>query len=140
MVVCYAEKVANEVTKISALTLNRITLSIFAPVLVLTGIAGSLVPAQYSLTSGAGPYNMFHIVFGLIGLLMVFSGRPQPVCFFNLVFGLIDLYQAVASYLNLPPKQFYLWTRVDDVLHVVLGVALVLIGLYGILRQKEPVR
>jgi hypothetical protein len=79
-------------------------------------------------------------VFGLIGLLMVFSGRPQPVCFFNLVFGLIDLYQAIASYLNLPPKQFFLWTRVDDILHIILGVALVLIGLYGILNQKEAVR
>ena len=130
----------SEDTNISALTLNRITLSIFAPVLILTGIAGSFVPPQFSLTSGAAPYNMFHIVFGLIGLLMLFSGRPQPVCFFNLVFGLIDLYQAVASYLNLPPKQFFLWTRVDDILHVVLGVALFLIGLYGILKQKEAVR
>ena len=62
------------------------------------------------------------------------------MCFFNLVFGLIDLYQAVASYLNLPPTQFFLWTRVDDILHVVLGVALFLIGLYGILKQKEAVR
>ena len=71
---------------------------------------------------------------------MVFSGRPKPVCFFNLIFGLIDLYQAVASYLNLPPKQFFLWTRVDDILHVVLGVALFLIGLYGILKVKEALR
>jgi len=62
------------------------------------------------------------------------------VCFFNLVFGLIDLYQAVASYLNLPPTQFFLWTRVDDILHVVLGVALFLIGLYGILKVNEAVR
>ena len=62
------------------------------------------------------------------------------MCFFNLVFGLIDLYQAVASYLNLPPKQFFLWTRVDDILHVVLGVALFLIGLYGILKVNEAVR
>ena len=138
--VCYDEEIVTEDTNISALTLNRITLSIFAPVLILTGIAGSLVPPQYSLTSGAGPYNMFHIVFGLIGLLMLFSGRLQPVCFFNLIFGLIDLYQAVASYLNLPPKQFFLWTRVDDILHVVLGLALVLIGLYGILKQKEAAR
>jgi len=71
---------------------------------------------------------------------MVLSGRPQPVSLFNLVFGLIDIYQAVASYLNLPPTQFFLWTRVDDILHVILGAALVLIGLYGILKQKEAVR
>ena len=83
---------------------------------------------------------MFHIVFGLIGLLMVFSGRPQPVCLFNLVFGLIDLYQAVASYLNLPPNSSSCGLESMISSHVVLGVALVLIGLYGILKQKEPVR
>ena len=44
--------------------------------------------------------------------------------------------QAVASFLILPPKEYFLWTRVDDILHVVLGLGLVLIGLYGILAKK----
>lgn len=124
-------------TNINGERLNRIVLSIFAPVLILTGIAGFLIPAQYSLTSGAAPYNIFHILFGVIGLLCVLSRNPRLAAFFNLDFGLIDIYQAVASFLNLAPKQFFLWTSVDDILHVVLGVALVLIGLFGILKQKE---
>src|SRR6478672_4364010 len=109
--------------------LNRTILSIFAPVLIITGLAGFLVPRQYSLTSGAAPYNVFHIAFGVVGLLIAISGKGRLPGFFNFSFGLIDLYQAIASFLNLPPKGFFLWTRVDDILHVVLGVALVLIGL-----------
>jgi hypothetical protein len=98
-------------------------------------VAGFLIPAQYTLTSGASPYNVFHIAFGVIGLFLVLSGRG--VSFFNFGFGLIDIYQAIASLLNLPPREFFHWTRVDDILHVVLGVALVLIGLFGILKQTE---
>jgi len=117
--------------------LNRLVTLIFGPVLILTGIAGFLTPPQASLTSGAAPYNIFHIIFGIIGLLMVFARKPH---YFNFGFGLIDIYQAIASYRNLPPKQFFLWTGVDDILHVVLGVGLALLGLYGILKQKEKVR
>jgi hypothetical protein len=113
---------------------------IFAPVLILTGIAGFLVPPSASMTSGAAPYNIFHIIFGAIGLLMVLGKKPLHPSLFNFVFGLIDIYQAVASYLNLPPKQYFLWTSVDDILHVVLGLLLALIGLYGILKQKETAR
>jgi hypothetical protein len=108
--------------------------------LILTGIAGFVVPPSASLTSGATPYNVFHIIFGAIGLFLVLGKKPLLPSLFNFVFGLIDIYQAVASYLNLPPKQFFLWTSVDDVLHVVLGVGLALIGLYGILKQKETTR
>ena len=117
--------------------LNRTVLSIFAPVLILTGVAGFVVPPQYSLTSGAAPYNVFHILFGVVGLLIAISGKGRLASFFNFFFGLIDLYQAIASSLNLPPKGFFLWTRVDDILHVLLGVALVLVGLFSVLKQKE---
>ena len=44
--------------------INFITLAIFAPILILTAVAGFLVPAEHSLTSGAPSYNVFHIVFG----------------------------------------------------------------------------
>ena len=68
---------------------------------------------------------------------MVLPGKPPLASVFNLDFGLIDLYQAIASFLNLPPKEYFLWTRVDDPLHIVLGLGLFLIGLYGILSKKE---
>jgi len=106
-------------------------------VLILAGIAGFLVPAQQSLTSGAAPYNVFHIFFGTLGLVVLWTRKESLVSFFNLGFGLIDLYQAVASYANLPPKQYFLWTRVDDVLHILIGLALVIIGCYGVFRRER---
>ena len=116
-------------------SVNYVTLAIFAPLLILVGVAGFLIPAQHSLTSGAPPYNLFHIVFGTIGLLVLWSRREGLIGFFNAGFGLIDLYQALASYLHLPPQQYFLWTRVDDILHIVIGLTLVIIGCYGIVKR-----
>jgi len=118
-------------------SVSYITLAVFAPVLILTGVAGFLIPADRSLTSGALPYNLFHIVFGSIGLIIIWSRKEELISFFNAGFGLIDLYQALASYLNLPPKDYFLWTRVDDILHILIGVALVIIGGYGILKRER---
>lgn len=111
--------------------LNSLTLAIFAPILVLVGILGFVIPAQKSLTSVATPYNIFHIVFGIIGAAIILTGHEGAVRAFNIGFGLIDLYQAVASYATLFPKKYFKWTRVDDVLHIVIGAALVLIGVFG---------
>ena len=116
-------------------SVNYVTLAIFAPLLILVGVAGFLIPAQHSLTSGAPPYNLFHIVFGTIGLLVLWSRREGLIGFFNAGFGLIDLYQALASYLHLPPQQYFLWTRVDDILHIVIGLTLVITGCYGIVKR-----
>ena len=124
------------------LKLNRTVLSIFAPVLILTGIAGFVVPPQYSLTSGAAPYNLFHIAFGALGLFIISAGVAKHAIAFNVCFGLIDLYQAIASALSMWPENYFLWTFVDDVLHVILGFGLVLVGLYGmgIFKPKEQTR
>lgn len=126
-----------ETTRTSKKSLNFITLAIFAPVLILVGIAGFVVPADQSLTSGAPAYNVFHIFFGVIGLLILRSKNELLVSLFNAGFGLIDLYQALASYTDLPPRQYFLWTRVDDVLHVVIGAALLVIGSYGLLKSRR---
>jgi|SRR5689334_9419665 len=117
-------------------TLNQKTLAIFAPILILIGIAGFVIPERFSLTSGAAPYNLFHIFFGAIGLLLLMANSDLLARAFNLGFGLIDLYQAVASVLGLTPIQYFHWTFVDDVLHVLIGFALVLIGAYGL--RKKP--
>ena len=118
-------------------SINFVTLAIFAPVLILAGIAGFLVPAQRSLTSGAAPYNVFHICFGILGLVILWTRKDSLVSFFNFGFGLIDLYQALASFANLWPKQYFLWTRTDDILHILIGLALVFIGGYGILKRER---
>lgn len=112
--------------------LNYITLAIFAPVLMLVGIAGFAIPPAHALTSGAPAYNIFHLVFGVLGLLVVWTRGETSTSLFNLGFGLIDLYQAFASYAHLPPQEYFLWTRVDDILHIVIGLALVIIGFLGL--------
>jgi hypothetical protein len=118
-------------------TLNQITLLILAPLLILTGIAGFVIPAQYSLMSNAAPYNLFHIFFGAIGLLLTQTNNDLAASSFNLGFGLIDLYQVLASVIGLTPIQYFHWTYADDVVHVILGFALVIIGGYGIRKWKE---
>jgi hypothetical protein len=117
-------------------SLNFTTLAIFAPVLILAGIAGFVIPVEQSLTSGAPAYNIFHIVFGTIGLLVVWTRNEQWLSSFNFGFGLVDLYQALASALHLPPEKYFLWTKVDDILHVLIGLALVIIGVYGLFKLK----
>ena len=116
---------------------NYVTLAIFAPILILTGVAGFLIPAKHSLTSGASAYNVFHLCFGTIGLIILSTRTESLINSFNAGFGLIDLYQALASYLQLPPQQYFLWTRVDDILHIVIGLALVSMGCYGMLKREE---
>src|SRR5690242_16780480 len=118
-------------------TLNQKTLMVLGPLLLLTGIAGFVIPERYSLMSGAAPYNIFHIIFGVLGLWLVMAGSDLWASAFNLVFGLIDLYQALASVTGLAPIQYFHWTYADDVVHVLLGFALVLIGGYGLRHWKE---
>lgn len=118
-------------------TLNQTTLMIFAPLLILTGIAGFVIPAQYSLMSNAAPYNLFHIIFGAIGLVLLQTKSDFAASSFNLGFGLIDLYQALASTIGLSPIEYFQWTFADDVAHVILGFALVIIGGYGLRKWKE---
>ena len=119
-------------------TLNQTTLTILAPLLIITGIAGFVIPEDYSLMSGATPYNLFHIIFGAIGLVLLQTKNDLVASGFNLGFGLIDLYQVLASIVGLTPIQYFYWTYFDDVVHVILGFALVIIGGYGLRKWKEP--
>jgi hypothetical protein len=116
------------------MTLNQKTLTILAPLLILTGIAGFVIPEQYSLMSGAAPYNLFHIFFGALGLMVLMTKSELPASVFNLGFGLIDLYQVLASVVGLTPIEYFHWTFVDDVAHVLIGFALVIIGGRGLMR------
>lgn len=111
--------------------LNYYVLLIFAPLLIVVGILGFIIPAKKSLTSGAPAYNVFHIVFGLIGLGMIYCQNDACIRGFNIGFGVIDLYQAAASFLHLFPEKHFRWKRADDILHIAIGAGLVVIGLFG---------
>jgi len=110
-------------------SLNYITLLIFAPILILAGILGFVLPE--GLTSGAPAYNVFHLIFGAFGLILVFTKREDLIRGFNIGFGLIDLYQLLASLLHWFPEEHFRWKTTDDYLHAIIGAALVLIGLLG---------
>ena len=117
-------------------TLNRWVIRIFAPVLVLSGIAGFFVPSDVALMSGAPAYNVFHLAAGTLGLLAAFAGGPRASAAFNFTFGIVDLYQAIASAAGLFPAALFAYRPADDVLHVVLGLGLAAIGALG-LRPRE---
>ncbi len=110
--------------------INYYVLLVFAPLLVLVGILGFVIPDEKSLTSGAPAYNVFHIIFGLIGVAVLFFGQTSWIKAFNIGFGALDLYQALASFLGLFPRYIFKWKRADDVLHIVIGAFLVIVGVF----------
>lgn len=112
-------------------TRNVQLLAVFAPLLLLTGVLGFVLPASMSLMSGAPPYNVFHLVAGAFGLTLVLGRRIGGVIAFNLVFGAIDLWQAVAGMTGLFPAQLFALRPADHVVHVLVGAVLVGVGYLG---------
>ena len=115
----------------SAGDVNRTVLRVFAPTLIVVGLAGFVVPPKKALTSGAPAYNVFHLVFGAVGIACATSRRRGPARAFNLGFGALDLYQAVANRRGWFPKRWFQWKTADDVLHVAIGSGLVVAGICG---------
>lgn len=109
--------------------LNEVVLRVFAPLLLVVGVLGFVTPEALALTSGAAPYNLFHLAFGAIGLGCVWTADLRFIRAFTIGFGLIDLYQAVASVAGLWPKGLFAWKAADDLLHVVVGLGLLGVGL-----------
>ncbi|MBI2921696.1 MAG: hypothetical protein HYY18_11490 [Planctomycetes bacterium] len=115
--------------KTEGLGWNRAVLLKLTLVLLAAGILGFVVPPEKNFTSGAVPYNVFHLVFGAVGGWIALWGSRRSARVFNVGFGVIDLYQALASAKGLFPAALFLWKPADDVIHWILGGALVLVGL-----------
>lgn len=116
---------------------NVLVLAVFAPVLILTGVAGLVLPASASPMSNAVPYDVFHIAFGALGGIIVLARRPVPIAVFNLGFGLIDLWQAVAGPTGLFPAELFALRPADHVVHVVIGAVLVAVGALGLRAVRQ---
>lgn len=116
--------------------LNLQLLTVFAPLLLVTGVLGFLLPAELSLMSGATPYNVFHLLAGAVGLLLVLRRATGAAITFNLIFGCIDLYQAVAGLTGWFPARLFALLPADHVVHVLVGAVLVVVGYLG--RQASP--
>lgn len=115
----------------SWVTRNVQVLSVFAPLLVLTGVLGFVLPAEMSLMSGAAPYNVFHLLAGGVGLALVLRRSAPGAISFNLVFGAIDLYQALAGLTGWFPARLFALRPADHAVHVLVGVFLVGVGYLG---------
>ena len=111
---------------------NGRVLAVFGPVLILTGIAGFLIPPRFALMSGAPAYNVFHIVFGMIGTALVVAKSAAGIAAFNLGFGIVDVYQAVAGVTGVFPARQFRYKPADHVVHVVIGLALAVVGWMGL--------
>ncbi len=118
---------------------NVVCVAVFGPVLIVTGVLGLVLPPERSLMSGAVPYDLFHIAFGLLGTAIALSRSGRAAALFNAGFGLIDLWQALAGPLGLFPAHLFGLRPADHLVHVVLGLALVGIGGAGLrTREAQP--
>ena len=117
--------------------LNVLLLTAFAPILIVAGVLGFITPPSMAMMSGAAPYNLFHIFFGLVGMGLLVTKRLPLARAFHIGFGAVDLYQAVASFAGLFPTALFAYKRADDVLHIVLGLLLVGVGVLAD-RQTDP--
>lgn len=111
--------------------LNFLILLIFAPTLVLVGILGFITPASLKRISTEPAYNIFHIVCGVIGAVVLLSNNDSALKSFNMVFGLLNIYQFAASYANQFPAQYFKWTRIDNIIHFLLGAFFLVIAFLG---------
>ena len=122
----------NALTAADWALVNARVLGVFGPVLIATGIGGFLIPPRFALMSGAPAYNVFHIVFGVIGTALVLAKTAAGIAVFNLGFGLVDLYQAVAGLVGFFPARQFRYKPADHVAHVVLGLVLAGVGWMGL--------
>ncbi len=111
---------------------NARLLGLFGPILILTGLGGLLIPPRLALMSGAVPYDLFHIFFGVLGTALVLARRARGIALFNLLFGLGDLYQAAAGMLGLFPAAIFRYRPADHLAHVALGLLLAAVGAWGL--------
>lgn len=108
--------------------IDRWVLGVLAPLLLLVGVLGFVARGTRGATSNAPAYNVFHLVFGALGLALVLRGNPTAIRSFVVGFGFLDLYQALASRRHWFPEALFRWRPTDDVVHVVIGAALVAVG------------
>jgi hypothetical protein len=117
---------------------NLWLLGLFGPVLILTGVGGLVLPPGSSPMSAAVPYDVFHVVFGALGVAIVLARSARFAGVFNVGFGAVDLYQALAGVLGIFPAGVFGLRPADHVVHVVLGAVLVGVGLRAPLAPRRP--
>lgn len=108
--------------------ISRLVVGGFSVLLVAVGVLGFLPAGERGSSSNAPAYNVFHLLFGVIGLALAAWGNSSATRAFLIGFGAIDLYQALASRQHWFPEAWFRWTPTDDRLHLVVGVLLIAAG------------
>ena len=101
----------------------------FGLLLLAVGVVGFLPAGGGGRNSNASAYNVFHLVFGVLGVVLAVIGDRSAARGFLIGFGAIDLYQALASQQHWFPEALFRWTPTDDLLHLVVGALLIAGGL-----------
>jgi len=118
------------------LSFIRWTVFAFSVILILVGVFPLLHLFEPSPTSNSPAYAWFHLI-AAGAALVCFANRGLWAPWFALGFGIIDLYQWVASMAGWFPLSQFRWTPVDDGLHLGIGLALVALGLAGLLPKRS---
>lgn len=104
--------------------------------LVVAALA--LVLGGAALGAGEAPaYAAFHAVAAVLALAAALVARGTAAPAFCLALGAADLYQAVASAAGWFPREAFRWTPTDDVVHLVLGPLLLVLGAAALLRPAR---
>jgi hypothetical protein len=111
---------------------NVLALKIFGPLLIAAGVLGFVLPPELSLMSAAVPYGIFHLAFGALAVVIVIAGTARAAALFNAGFGAFDLYQAIAGVTGWFPAGLFALRPADHVVHVIFGLALLVVGVFGL--------
>jgi hypothetical protein len=108
---------------------NLLILKILSPLLLMLGVAGYLLPKEYSFICRDCYYNLLHINLGMMGFIMLFASNQALIRLYNIFLGFLFFYQATASLLNIFPARLFHYTCIDDIFHTDLGCMLLLVGI-----------
>jgi len=109
--------------------LNFLILKFLAPILILIGVLGYIIPNEYNLMSNENFYNLFQINIGLIGMILLFTMNIKLIRGFNIALGAFNIYQVFSSYFGIFPDELFNYTLTDDIVHLDIGIALLFIGI-----------
>ena len=117
-------------------TLNLVMLTGLAPILVGIGCINFFLPAYINWINTSLYTNIFFIIAGIIGSVLVIKKSDANAKRFNLVLGMTFLSFVIANFAGLYPATIVEWTSLDDSVHLIMSTSLILVGIHGQKKQE----